>query len=116
MTLDLDMKMRPILVLLMAVPLLGGCASSFVHSGYLCGDKNKHDCYAGTIIDGYCVVNPSAAGPSLCDWSCALLDLPFSFILDTFLLPFDIWEHSPAKQESNTVPVDTARPLADPQH
>lgn len=52
--------------------------------------------YIGVCSDAYAVAHPSQA-PRPLSWPFAILDLPFSFGVDTICLPYDLVERNRAK-------------------
>lgn len=73
--------------------LLSGCATAFVSMS----KTDRRIPYGGTMVDGTILISPGEVGGSghLGFWviplyPLALLDLPFSFIADTVMLPFTL--------------------------
>jgi uncharacterized protein YceK len=87
------MKIHIIQVCLLAMvcSMLSGCSSMMTHSG------NDEPYYPGTIANNATIGNKENS------WSVralAIMDYPFSLILDTVLFPWDYFHHSESGQKS----------------
>lgn len=78
-------------LLVMLAGLLNGCSSMMTHSG------NGKSYYPGTLANNETISNKKNP------WNVkilALIDYPFSLILDTALLPWDYLHHSDNRNKS----------------
>ena len=97
------MKMLRLLALAFGACLFAGCASFMAHNDYMTGESQEPPIpvYPGTVMDcGGIVVGVTAPvvapfSEEIAVWHVvfaplALIDLPFSFVMDTLYLPSDI--------------------------
>lgn len=102
------MKLTHRFALIVAACFLSGCASLFMAFN----DDHESKVYAGTVIDARMV----AANDAPTVWQVwrvfCLLDLPFSLVMDTVLLPYTVFtgHGEPAHEdEGRRAPTDDAR-------
>jgi uncharacterized protein YceK len=79
--------------LLLLPGLLSGCAAISARID----DVGGGGPYIGVRGDGYALAHPGESGDPLLVPFC-ILDLPFSFVVDTLCLPYDLVEAGKAKK------------------
>jgi uncharacterized protein YceK len=98
------MNWKTIIVLLVLVPFVNGCASAMSRAYR----QESHDIpryYPGVWLDGMTISTPfrhdeNSGVPVRVGFAClALVDLPFSVVFDTILLPVDKWAYEPRVSE-----------------
>jgi len=111
--------MMKLLTLLAILLLCSGCASMIRHSTSASYSNSHSYPYCGVVYDG-CIIAGGLTGESISDSGhnggadavfsslttvlLGIADLPFSFCLDTVLLPYDIYKVVASEKEKSIKP------------
>ena len=97
------MKWTTIIAMLVLTALVNGCASAMSRAYRDDGCDYIPRYYPGVWMDGMTISTPfrhdekSAVLTRTCFAALAVVDLPFSTVFDTILLPVDRWAYEPRK-------------------